>query len=237
MKTAPGIPPVVLSFGGSNFFERDGTINADYVKSACKMLISLREQGVPLCVVVGGGHTAKIYAEAVRKISGNEFYADRLGIRSTRLNALLLISVLDRHAYPHVVDNMDQAFNALRSGLIPLSGGMLEGLSTDTISVLFGERLEASHMVNISNVDAVYSADPKVDPKAKRFTEMTHQELVDLATVGDSRKARTNFVFDLVASKIAARSNLEIHFVTGKNLDGVKAAILRQKHDGTIVRN
>jgi uridylate kinase len=132
---------------------------------------------------------------------------------------------------------MDQAFNALRNNLIPLSGGMLEGLTTDAISVLLAERLEASHVVNISNVDAVYSADPKVDPKAKRFTEMTHAELVDLAAKGDSRKARTNFVFDLVATKIAARSNIEIHFVAGKNLDGVKAAILRQKHAGTVVRD
>ncbi len=144
MKNALGQPPVVLSFGGSNFFERDGTINSDYVKEACRMLISVKEQGVPLCVVVGGGHTAKTYADAIRKISGNEFYADRLGIRACRLNALLLISVLDRHAYPHVIDNMDQAFNALRSNLIPVAGGMMEGLTTDTISVLLGERLEAT---------------------------------------------------------------------------------------------
>ncbi|MBI5635930.1 UMP kinase [Candidatus Micrarchaeota archaeon] len=228
--------PIVISLGGSLLFNENG-IDTKVVKSACELFLKLKKEGKKLVVIVGGGKTARDYTNAVRELTGNEFFADRLAIDGTRMNALLLISVLGDEAYPKVVTDFDETFYALKQGLLPVGAGMLEGITTDTDAILIAERLGATHLINASNVDGIYSADPRKDPKAKKFEEITHQKLIELATIGDARKARTNFVFDLVASKLAARSNVELHFVPGRNLDELEKAIKGQKHSGTIVKD
>lgn len=237
MTTAkPTLPPVVISLGGSMLFtESKGGLNIKYVRDFIRTLLPIHESGLPVAVVVGGGRIAGEYTRAVRELGGNEFYADKLAIDGTRLNALFLIAGLGERAYPKVITDLDDAYHAMEEGLIPVGGGLIEGFTTDTVSVLFAERLKARRVVNISSVDYVYDSDPRANPKARRFESMTHQQLVDLANESDSRKARTNFVFDLIACKLAARSNIEVHFVGGKDLAEVKKAIEGRAHKGTVV--
>jgi uridylate kinase len=90
--------------------------------------------------------------------------------------------------------------------------------------------------VNVSNVDAIYDSDPRKNKNAKRFTKMTHDELIRLAVESDGRTAGTHFVFDILACKLIARSKIETHFVSCKNLDSIKSAIDGKTHDGTIVK-
>ncbi len=218
------------------FSQSQGGLNSAYVRQISDLLLRLHGQGIPLAVVVGGGRIAGEYVKAVKELGGNEYYADKLAIDGTRLNALFLIAVLGKNAYPKVITDLDDAFHAMEEGLIPVGGGLIEGFTTDTVSVLFAERLKAHRVVNVSSVDAVYDSDPRTNPKAKRFTAMTHQQLLDLAMASDSRKARTNFVFDSIASKLAARSSIDLHFVGGADLGEVEKAILGKPHKGTVVR-
>ena len=66
---------------------------------------------------------------------------------------------------------------------------------------------------------------------------MSHQQLVDLAQKYDKRGPRENFIIDLLASKILARSNIEAHFVKGTKMKEIENAILGKKHNGTVVKN
>ena len=228
--------PVVISLGGSMLFGEDGKIDRAYVKKFSILLSGLRRKGAKPVVIVGGGAVAKEYCEAVRALTGNEFFADRIGIGGTRLNALLLIICMGDDAYPKVVIDPDEAFHALQAGLIPVGAGMLEGMTTDADAVLIAQRLDASRLINVSKVSGVYSADPAKNPNAKKFSSMTHQQLTSLAAALDSRKARTNFVFDLVASKLAQRSGLELHFVDGRKTEEIEKAFNGARHSGTVVK-
>jgi len=229
--------PVVISLGGSMLFDSRGRLDRNYLKRVCSLFSSLKNRGRKLAVVVGGGATAREYCDAVRELTGNEFFADRVAVEGTRLNALLIILCLGNDAHPKVVVDPDQAFHALQSNLIPVGAGMLEGMTTDADAVLLAERLGASRLVNVSRVPGVYSADPLKSPRAKKFSSMTHAALTGLAIAFDQRRAKTQFVFDLIACKLAQRSNLELHFVDGKNLEEVEKAVTGEKHSGTVVRD
>ncbi len=218
-----------MLFGG------DGEIDIAYVKGFCSMVSRLKRGGAKLVVVVGGGKTAAKYANAARELVASEFFADRLAIDATRLNAKLVIAALGEDAFPKVIKDIDDTFHAFREGLVPVGAGLLEGMTTDAVAALLAERLGAGHLVNVSNVDAIYDSDPKKNPGAKRLAQMTHAQLLALAERDDSRKARTNFVFDVVATKIAARSNIPLHFVSGRDLAEVERAIAGGKHAGTVV--
>ena len=226
----------VISLGGSLLFNENGSRNGEYIKELAEMLVKLKK-GVQIAVCVGGGTLARRYAEEARKKTGSEFFADRAAIKATKENAKELIKALGKNAFPEVIEELDNAEVALKKNLIPVGAGILEGTTTDFDSMLIAERLGAEELVNMSKIEAVYSEDPRKNPNAKRYKEMTHQQLLELAIRSDMRRAGTNFVFDSVASKLAARSNITIHFVDGRNLQEVEKALAGKKHSGTVVKD
>lgn len=226
--------PVVISLGGSMLFD-DAGVNVDYLKKFASLIERKTAEGKKIAVVVGGGRIAGIYASAGRDLTGVEFYGDKMAIEITRVNARLLITALGGAAFPKVIRDFDDAVQAFSLGLIPVGAGLLEGVTTDTIATVIAERLHASHIINVSNVDYVYDSDPKFNPNAKKLESMTHSELANLTHQTDTRKARANIVFDSVAAKLAARSGKPIYFVGGRKLEEIEKAIDGKPIQGTIV--
>ena len=224
---------IVLSLGGG-IINPEGTPDAEFVKKLVKVLAESR---LKFGIVTGGGRTARIYAQAARELGSNEFEADEIAIVSTRQNAALITGALAGHAYPKVITNFNEARNAAMDHRIVVMGGTIPGISTDTDSALLAEALHAKRLVNMSNVDGIYDSNPRNNPKAKKFQKMKYAELIELATKGDSRRAGENFVFDLLACKLIARSKIEAHFVNGRNLEDVKKAIEGKAHSGTVVKD
>lgn len=227
--------PIVISLGGSMLFDESGKFDLDYIRRFSELLLKLKAQGTKFVVAVGGGKICRDYCEAVRELKGSEFLADRIGLMATRTNALLLISVLGEEAYQKVITDLDDALDVLAMGLIPVGAGIIEGVTTDTASALLAELVNAKALVNVSNIEAIYSEDPKKNLGAKPFTKMNHQQLVELAAAQDKRAAKSRFPFDLMACKLASRSNIPVHFVYGKDLKEVEKALMGKEHKGTIV--
>lgn len=226
---------VVLSVGGSVI--NPGSPDIDFLKSFAKLLIKLSAQR-RIAVVCGGGKPARDYAHGVRALGASEFTADEAAILLTRANATLLSAALGEAAYPGVMDDFTSAARASTSTTkrILVMGGTIPGITTDTDAALLAEKLGAKKLFNLSNVDALYDRPPN-KPGAKRLSTISHAGLVKLANAYDLRKAGMNFVFDIIACKIVARSNVETHFVSGKDLKDVEAAIAGRKHSGTVVRD
>ncbi|MFH1107371.1 MAG: UMP kinase [Candidatus Micrarchaeota archaeon] len=226
---------VVVSLGGSMLFAKAG-VDTDYLKRITALFKKLHKD-TRLAVVTGGGLFAREYSNSIREAGGSEFLADRAAILATKANATMLIAALGDAAYPKIIQDPDDAAVAIASGKIPVGCGILEGVTTDFDSMLIAERLGADALVNLSNTEAVYTADPKKDRSAKKLAKMTHQQLVDMASLADQRRAGTHFVFDVVACKVAARAGIELHFVNGRDLKQVEHAILGKPHQGTIVKD
>lgn len=229
--------PVVISLGGSMLFKQDDSIDFAYLRSFKEIVLDALARDPAVAVVVGGGKRASEYAQKARAATGSEFFADREAIKATRENAALLIKEMGVKAFSRVVTSPDEAAAVLEKDLVPICGGFLEGITTDACSVLVAERVGASAVVNVSHADGVYDKDPRGHADAKKFKSMKHAELSNLAYHHDNRLARTNFVFDLVACKLAQRSNITIHFVSGADFKQVEAAILGKAHDGTVVKD
>ncbi len=134
-----------------------------------------------------------------------------------------------------VIDDFEFAKEPARENKAVVMGGTIPGITTDTDSVLLAEAVGAGRLVNVSNVDAIYDSDPRKNPNAKRYVKMGYEELIALASQSDKRMAGTNFVFDLLACKLIARSKIETHFVSYKKMDDLEAAIEGKKHGGTVV--
>ncbi len=222
---------VVISLGGS-MVNGTGKPDIKFLREF-KALLKGKEK---IGLVVGGGKIARDYVTAASSFSKNQFWGDSLAVQATQLNAGLVTRVFSKEACPLVFQDFESAALATAQHRIVVMGGTIPGITTDTDSVLLAEAIGAKRLVNLSNVDGVYDSDPGKNKKAKKFRKMNFSQLLSLANASDKRKPGTNFVFDVIACKLAARTKMELHFVGGKNLRDLPKAIRGKAHRGTIIK-
>jgi len=223
---------VVLSIGGSAVMP-EGNPNVLMLRELAGVL---RAAKCSFGIVVGGGPPARAYAKAARLLGAGEFDADQIAIMSTKQNAKLVLAALGDMAPGDVMHGFEKAREMARQHRAVVMGGTIPGITTDTDAVLLAEAIGAKRLVNVSNVAGVYDSDPQENPRARKFDTMTYDELITLAISSDKRTAGVNFVFDLLACKLIARSKIEAHFVSWKDMASVKSAIDGKRHGGTVVR-
>ena len=108
---------------------------------------------------------------------------------------------------------------------VVVMGGTHPGHTTDAVTVMLGDRARSSRIVIATNVDGVYTADPRKDPSATRLAQLSADELVRICSVGDGRAGGTG-VGDALGAKMIARSGLEAAVVDGRDLKALEAALV-----------
>ena len=222
---------VVLSLGGS--LVNPGEPDPQYVASLVRMLRSTKYR---FGIVVGGGKLARKWADSARKKGSSEFEADEAAIDATKKNAQFVIDIIKNDVNRVPCNNFEQVREHSKKHRFVVMGGTIPGITTDSDAVLMAECLKSKRLLNLSNIDGIYTDNPVRNHNAKKFPHMTYQQLIDLAGKNDLRKAGTHFVFDFLACKLIARSKIEAHFVHGKNLLDVRKAIEGRQHGGTVVK-
>ncbi len=223
--------PVVLSLGGSVLVRDEN--DTSYLRKLAKILIGVSATH-KLYVVVGGGKIARYYINEGRALGADESFLDEMGIEVTRLNARLLIVALGDHACHKPPKDYDEALHAGATHSIVVMGGVSPGITTDAVSALLAERVKAKRLVNATNVDGAYTADPAKDPEATRIAKLTHKELIDLVS-STAPGAGPNVVFDPVGARIIERSKISLAIVAGRDLPNLFEALQGNKFKGTAV--
>ena len=199
-------------------------------------LIRARELGVEIAVVVGGGNIFRGVEVSSRGVSRTT--GDTMGMLATVMNCLALESALERKGQSartlcaFVMPQISELFTRaaahryLAEGRIVLLAGGTGNpyFTTDTTAVLRASEIGAQAVLKATNVDGVYSADPKKDPSAKRFERLSHSQAVE----GGYK------VMDATAFALARETSLPI-IVFSIAEAGSIGALLSGKGKGTIV--
>ncbi|MEM2226067.1 MAG: UMP kinase [Candidatus Bathyarchaeia archaeon] len=220
----------VVKISGSVFPK---SLETDLIKSYAAELRALREEGHGLIVVTGGGANARNYIRALRELGGSESHCDEIGIRVSRLNALLLISALGDAAHPLVPEDLGQLLAYFSTGKIVVMGGLQPGHSTNAVAALAAEAIRADLLVNATDVDGIYTTDPKADPFARKLDEIGARELLKMVLQG-SLWAGAYELIDPVAVGIIARSKIPALVVNGMDPKNLTRA-LRGERIGTKI--
>lgn len=227
----------VLSVGGS-IVAPEGP-DVEFVKkfvSLVKEYLSEHKED-KLIFVVGGGGPARIYQNAFRSVTGTPSdggtdAADWIGIMATRLNAQFVKACFGDLCRESVVTDPTAAeeFN----GSVLLAAGWKPGFSTDNDAVLLAEKFGAKTVVNLSNIEKVYTDDPRKNPDAAPIDEITWSDFRKI--VGDEWTPGKNCPFDPIASKKAQSLGLTVICAGGKDLSNIKAILEDKDYTGTIIR-
>jgi uridylate kinase len=228
----------LLKFSGEALAGDKG-LGLDYgvVEALAEELKSVHALGVNLCLVVGGGN---IIRGAVASREGlDRVSADYMGMLATVINALAVQDVLEKVgvdtrvmtairmeslAEPYI---RRRAIRHLEKGrLIIFAGGTGNPFfSTDTAGVLRALEIEAEVILKATNVDGIYTSDPRRNPDAEFIPELTFQEAI----------VKNYAVMDANAFGLCKANNLPI-IVFNMNRPGAISRVLQGDRVGTIVR-
>jgi uridylate kinase len=114
-----------------------------------------------------------------------------------------------------------------------VASGWKPGFSTDYDAVLLAERFKADSVINLSNIEQVYSDDPKKNPDAKPIDKISWPDFCRL--VGDEWVPGKNVPFDPVASRHASKIGLKVIFAAGRNLENLKKILSGEVFLGTVI--
>ncbi len=216
---------------------KSGSFDYEVIEALAREIQQVHSLGISLGLVVGGGNIVRGATASTRGL--DRVSADYMGMLATVINALALQNVLESLevetrvmtairmeslAEPYIRRRM---MRHLEKGRVVIFAGGTGNpfFSTDTAAVLRALEMEAEVVLKATNVDGIYTADPRKVPEAKLLSELTFQEAL----------VNGYAVMDANAFGLCQANALPI-VVFNVNQPGTIARVLNGERVGTIVR-
>lgn len=228
---------VVLKIGGESLAGKSGYgISSSQVNAIAREIKKVRELGVRMGVMVGGGNILR--GEIASKQGVDRATSDYMGMLATIINALALQDILERMgvvtrvqtaiemqeiAEPYI---RRRALRHLEKGRIIIFAGGTGNpyFTTDTAAALRALEIGAQVILKATKVDGVYSSDPLKDKSAKRFARIKYGEFL----------RRRLEVMDATAVSLCMDNHLPIVVFSLQKRGNIKRIVLGERA-GTII--
>jgi uridylate kinase len=184
---------VLLKLSGESLAEQDGGFGIDVgaIKNLANEVLDGKNLGVEIAIVIGGGNIfrgAGLAANGMDRVS-----ADHMGMLATVMNALALQDAIERHdRFCRVMSAIRinevcedylrrRAIRHLEKGRVVIfaAGTGNPFFTTDSAASLRAVEIGADLLLKATQVDGVYSADPKTNQDAVRYNELTYDEVIN----------------------------------------------------------
>ena len=225
---------VMLKLSGEALAKPEGGYNEDKVRDIAKQLKPSLEKGTDIGIVIGGGNYWRgRSSEAIDRTK-----ADQIGMLATVMNCIYVSEIFRSEgidtaifsAFPcgdmAKVFSKDEVNERFAQGKVVFFGGGTGHpyFSTDTGIVLRAVEMDVDIILLAKSIDGVYTADPKLDPDAKKYDKLTIKEVID----------RRLAVVDLTASVMCLENKMPLAVFDLNEENSIKNA-LDGKINGTIV--
>jgi len=227
---------VLLKLSGEALAGEKGSgIDHEMVKQVAEQLKFLNDEGIEVAVVIGGGN----FWRGRTSDDMDRGTADYMGMLATVINSLAIQDALDQlKVASRVMSAIDmrqiaesyikrRANRHLEKGRVVIfaAGTGSPFFSTDTTAALRAAEVDAEVILLAKKVDGVYSADPNVDPTAKRFDRLTYKDIID----------RGLGVMDQTAATLCMENNIPIIVFALKDTDNIRR-VIQGEMIGTVVK-
>jgi len=226
---------IIISLGGSLLVPEG--IDVEFMSNFKKFIVAHIKKGYHFILVTGGGRTARQYIDVagqITKITDDD--RDWLGIHATRMNAHLVRTVFREYAHPRINTNPHDLEDFYRAPEpILVAAGWRPGFSTDFDAVVLGKYLDVNRIINLSNIERVYSKDPRVHADAVPYDTITWKKFRKI--VGNKWNPGMNVPFDPIASEMAEKEHMEVAVMNGGDMKNVTNYIAGKKFVGTLIKD
>lgn len=230
---------IILKISGEALAGEKGTgIDPTVIKKLAHEIKLVHDMGVQIGVVCGGGNMWR--GETGAKLGMERAQADYMGMLATIMNGLALQDGLETAGVPTRLQtsiSMRQvaepyirrvAISHMEKNRVVIFGGGTGNpyFSTDTTAALRAAEINADVILMAKNgVDGVYTADPNLDPSAKKFAELTQLDMISKGLQ----------VMDRTASSLSMDTHIPL-IVFNVNTPGNIKRVVDGENIGTIIR-
>ena len=210
-------------------------VNSTELEKVANQIKEIHDAGVEVGIVVGGGNFFR------GRTGGNidKPTADYMGMLATCMNGLAVQDALLSAGCPaklmtaiEIRDMAEgyarrKALDYLDEGKVVVFGGGTGSpfFTTDTTAALRAAEIGADVLLLAKNIDAVYSADPRTNPDAERYTELTYMDIVD----------KDLKVMDLTAATLCKDTGTKI-YVFALATEGNLMKVINGENVGTLIQ-
>jgi|SRR5688572_5041999 uridylate kinase len=238
-RMTPKYKRILLKISGEGFCKEGGFgIDADELHNIARQCVEVAQMGVQLAIVVGGGN----FIRGATFSKDGQFpraTADYMGMLATVLNAVALQETMEKMGQPTRVQSAISVYSVcepfirrrtirhLEKGrcVILAAGTGNPYFTTDTSATLRATEIQADVLLKATKVDGIYSADPKKDPTATMYHEVTYDQVLR-----DELK-----VMDLTAFTMAKQQKIPL-VVFNLKRDGNISRVVRGEKVGTTIQ-
>jgi uridylate kinase len=220
---------ILVKISGEALQNGDKTeiLDFDFVDKVVSSIDKCLKAGVEVAIIVGAGN---IWRGARKGVGMNRARADHMGMLATVINALALqdafkrqnidarvLSSVEMNTFADFYTQRD-ADRLLSDGKVVIFGGGLGApyFSTDTPAVVRAAEIGADVVLMAKNIDGLYTADPKKDPSATRYDDVTYAEILE-----KELKA-----FDLTAISFCNENNIDSFAFGLSDPDNIYRAVM-----------
>ena len=230
---------IVLSVGGSLISPKDesgktiGTLDHSFIKQFRSLILSQVKKGERFIIVTGGGGPCRAYAglaHVLAKPSDTDLHW--IGIRATQLNAELFRVLFEPVSHPILAGDPAIKQHVIKPILI--AAGFEPGWSSDYDAIELANTYGAARVINLTNVDYIYSDDPRKDPNAKSFPDLSWKEYKKVLGMKTFKPA-AHVPFDPVAARLGERYGLSVTILNGADLRNLKQCLESKSFKGTVL--
>lgn len=219
---------ILLKLSGEGLMgDKSFGMDAKVIERLARQIKDVKDQGVEICVVVGGGNIFRGAKEASKGM--NRTVADHVGMLATVMNALYIQNALEAVGVPaRVLSGLEipevcehyiyrRALRHLEKGrvIIFAAGTGNPYFTTDTGAALRAAEMQCDAILKATQVDGVYNDDPHKNPAAKKFTEVSFDEVI----------ACQLKVMDIAAVALARENNIPIVVFSQHTPDALAKAV------------
>jgi len=237
MSGAPIYKRVLLKASGEALMGNQGFgIDVSVADRIAADIAGARALGVEVGVVIGGGNIFR--GVAVASKGGDRVTGDHMGMLATVINSLALRTslsklgvdtvVLSAIAMPEICESFSQrqATAYMDQGKVVIFAGGTGNpfFTTDSAAALRAAEIGADALFKGTQVDGIYSADPKIHADAKRYDRLTHKEVLDQGLA----------VMDTTAVALARENNIPIIVYSIHEKGGFAEILLGKGHCTTV---
>lgn len=229
---------IAISLGGSLLTGKNTdpniTINPKTYQKYAETIRTLHNQDHTQMIVCGGGKPARYFINQAKQLDATPDIQDNLGIKSTHINALLFMAALGPIADQSRIYQRGSDLRHAPPNKVLVGGGYKPGSSTDYRAVIFAKYMQADLIINATDIDGVYTKNPKKHADAEKLPTLTCTTLEEIIKQNTRQAPGEYGLFDLKAVRLAKKLDIPIIIIDGTDSEEIVRAV-KGTHNGSTI--
>lgn len=228
---------VVLKVGGSLMYDAQLNLNVELFEKVKAWFNEVSQTHDAVVIVVGGGKLSRSVMEKVGQYLGQDYDRHGVAMELTQTNALVMRGFIgDSRVY--CPETLGDAYEYLMGSekRLMISGGLKRGWSTDMDAAVFADMLGEAVVYKLSDIDHVYTADPRKDSSAKIIERISWSELRKMFGAENQFEHTPNahIPISVECTRFCEAKGITFKFSGGKTLEGVDH-LWETFEEGTVI--